>query len=109
MKTVLLPIGPPGAGKSTFCNGLQQFMRAIARPCSVVNLDPANDNIPYEPICDVRELVTVEEVMEKEELGPNGGVLWAMEEVEVNFDWLETRLAECRECEAMQHLVENIF
>ncbi|KAK4617639.1 GPN-loop GTPase 2 [Fulvia fulva] len=97
MRTILLPVGPPGAGKSTLCNGLQQFMRAVARPCSVGNIDPANENIPYEAAFDVRELVDVEEVMEREELGPNGGVLWAMEEVEANLEWLEKRLEECEE------------
>jgi hypothetical protein len=95
MRTILLPIGPPGAGKSTLCNGLQQFMKAINRPCSAANLDPANDNIPYDAAFDVRELVNVEDVMEREDLGPNGGILWAMEEVEANFDWLEDRLADC--------------
>lgn len=95
MRTILIPTGPPGAGKSTFCNGLQQFMRAVARPCSVGNLDPANDNIPYDADFDVRELVNVDEVMEREELGPNGGVLWAMEEVETNLDWLLEKLEDC--------------
>lgn len=95
MRTIILPIGPPGAGKSTLCNGLQQFMRAVARPCSVGNMDPANDNIPYDADFDVRELVNVEEVMEREELGPNGGVLWAMEEVEANLQWLEENLEAC--------------
>ncbi|TKA21810.1 hypothetical protein B0A50_08637 [Salinomyces thailandicus] len=97
MRTLILPVGPPGSGKSTLTNGLQQFMTAIARPCSIANLDPANDNIPYQPAFDVRELVNVEEVMEREELGPNGGVLWAMEEIEANIDWLEERLNECED------------
>ncbi|KAK5107629.1 hypothetical protein LTR62_000964 [Meristemomyces frigidus] len=95
MRTLLLPVGPPGSGKSTLTNGLQQFMRAINRPCDVANLDPANDNITYEPAFDVRELVDVEEVMEREELGPNGGVLWAMEELGANFDWLQQKLETC--------------
>ncbi|KXS98210.1 hypothetical protein AC578_261 [Pseudocercospora eumusae] len=99
MRTVLVAIGAPGAGKSTLCNGLQQFMRAVARPCSVGNLDPANDNMAgtYEAALDVRDLVSIEEVMEREELGPNGGVLWAMEEVDANFDWLQERLEACAE------------
>lgn len=95
MGTILLPIGPPGSGKSTLCNGLQQFLTAINRPFSAGNLDPANDNIPYHVAFDVRELVNVEEVMDREELGPNGGTLWAMEELEANFDWLEERLEDC--------------
>ena len=97
IKTLILPVGPPGSGKSTLTNGLQQFMTAISRPCSVANLDPANDVVPYTPAFDVRELVSVEEVMEREELGPNGGVLWAMEEIEANLEWLEERLAECED------------
>lgn len=97
MRTIILPVGPPGSGKSTLCNGLQQFMLAVARPCSVANLDPANDTIPYNAAFDVREVVSVEEVMEREELGPNGGVLWAMEELEAQFEWLESRLEECGE------------
>lgn len=97
MRTLILPTGPPGSGKSTLTNGLQQFMSAIYRPCSVGNLDPANDNITYAPSFDVRDLVTIEDAMEREDLGPNGGVLWAMEELEANFDWLEQRLEECEE------------
>jgi hypothetical protein len=78
-------------------------MKAINRPCSAANLDPANDNITYDAAFDVRDLVSVEDVMEREELGPNGGVLWAMEELEANFDWLEEHLDECGmlDCEQM--------
>eukprot|EP01083_Nonionella_stella_P105382 303109_1 len=36
-------VGPPGAGKSTCCNGLQQYLRLIGRETMVVNLDPANE------------------------------------------------------------------
>jgi uncharacterized protein YacL (UPF0231 family) len=70
-------------------------MRAIARPVSIGNIDPANDFLPYEADFDVREIVDVDEVMEREGLGPNGGVLWAMEELEANFEWLEEKLAVC--------------
>jgi GTPase SAR1 family protein len=89
-----LVIGPPGSGKSTYCDGMQQFMGAIERKCSVVNLDPANDHTSYQPALDVRDLVTIDEIMEQETLGPNGGVLFALEELEHNFDWLEEGLKE---------------
>ena len=39
-------IGPAGAGKTTYCAGMQQLLAGIKRPCVVVNLDPANDNMP---------------------------------------------------------------
>jgi GTPase SAR1 family protein len=89
-----LVIGPPGSGKSTYCDGMQQFMGAIERKCSIVNLDPANDHTSYQPAIDVRDLVTIDEIMEQESLGPNGGVLFALEELEHNFDWLEEGLKE---------------
>ena len=89
-----LIIGPPGAGKSTYCDGMHQFMSAIGRKCSVVNLDPANDSTNYPCALDVRSLVSLEEIMEDEELGPNGGVLYALEELEHNFEWLEGGLKE---------------
>jgi GPN-loop GTPase len=83
-----LVIGPPGAGKSTYCNGMQQFLGAIGRKSSIVNLDPANDHTSYTAAIDVRDLVTLEEIMKNDELGPNGGVLYALEELEANSEWL---------------------
>ena len=67
-------------------------MSAIGRKCSVVNLDPANDRTSYPVALDVRDLITLDEIMETEELGPNGSVLYALEELEHNFEWLEEGL-----------------
>lgn len=89
-----LVIGPPGAGKSTYCNGMHQFLGAIGRKCSIVNLDPANDQTSYPCALDVRDLVTLEEIMGEDKLGPNGGVLYALEELEQNFEFLEEGLKE---------------
>jgi GTPase SAR1 family protein len=89
-----LVIGPPGSGKSTYCDGMHQFMSAIGRRCSVVNLDPANDQTSYKTAVDVRNLISLENIMGSEELGPNGGVLYALEELEHNFQWLEDGLKE---------------
>lgn len=40
-------LGPPGSGKTTFCNGMEQFLRANGRDAAVVNMDPANEQLPY--------------------------------------------------------------
>ncbi|KAJ5611234.1 hypothetical protein N7510_007953 [Penicillium lagena] len=92
-----LVIGPPGAGKSTYCNGMHQFLGAIGRKCSIVNLDPANDKTSYPCALDVRDLVTLEEIMDQDKLGPNGATLYALEELEENFEWLEEGLKELGE------------
>ncbi|KAH8681534.1 putative GTP binding protein [Xylariales sp. PMI_506] len=92
-----LVLGSPGAGKSTYCDGMHQFMGAIGRECSVVNLDPANDRTNYPCALDIRKLVTLEEIMADDSLGPNGGVLYAFEELEHNMEWLEDGLKELGE------------
>ena len=86
--------GSPGSGKSTYCFGKYQLFTALNRPISVVNLDPANDALPYPCAIDISSLITLGDVMDKHDLGPNGGLLYCMEYLEVNFDWLEGRLKE---------------
>ncbi|KAK3938778.1 putative GTP binding protein [Diplogelasinospora grovesii] len=92
-----LVLGSPGSGKSTYCDGMHQFMGAIGRQCSVINLDPANDHTNYPVALDIRDLVTLEEIMADDRLGPNGGVLYALEELEHNMEWLENGLKELGE------------
>ncbi|PHH73390.1 hypothetical protein CDD80_3849 [Ophiocordyceps camponoti-rufipedis] len=89
-----LVLGSPGSGKSTYCDGMHQFMNAIGRASSVVNLDPANLQTNYPCALDIRQLVKLEDVMREDRLGPNGGILYALEELEHNFEWLRDGLAE---------------
>jgi len=89
--------GSPGSGKSTYCYGKYQLFTALGRPISVVNLDPANDSISYPCAVDISSLITLKDVMEEHGLGPNGGMLYCMEYLEANFDWLEERLKELGE------------
>eukprot|EP01126_Amoeba_proteus_P005023 TRINITY_DN11657_c0_g1_i3.p1 TRINITY_DN11657_c0_g1~~TRINITY_DN11657_c0_g1_i3.p1 ORF type:complete len:279 (+),score=55.63 TRINITY_DN11657_c0_g1_i3:181-1017(+) len=69
-----------------------QFLQGIQRNTCVVNLDPANDFLPYECAVDLKDLVTLESVMEHYSLGPNGGLLFCVEFLEKNLDWLVEKL-----------------
>ncbi|XP_051493829.1 GPN-loop GTPase 2 isoform X1 [Apus apus] len=89
-------IGPPGSGKTTYCHGMQEFLGRIGRKVTVVNLDPANDSLPYQCSLDIAELITLPDVMEDLKLGPNGGLIYCMEYLEANFDWLQEKLATSR-------------
>lgn len=73
---------------------VHQFLGAIGRACSVVNLDPANDRTNYPCAIDIRDLVKLEEAMADDKLGPNGAMLYALEALESNFEWLEEGLKE---------------
>jgi len=86
--------GAPGSGKSTYCYGKHQLFSALGRPISIVNLDPANDAVPYPCVIDISSLITIKDVMNEHHLGPNGGLLYCMEYLEANYDWLEDRLKE---------------
>ena len=51
---------------------------SVGRTVHVVNLDPAARDLPYEPAIDVRTLVSLDDVMEADDLrfGPNGGLVF---------------------------------
>lgn len=83
-----LVIGPPGSGKTTYCFGQYQFLSLLSRPCSVVNLDPANDRLPYPCAVDINRLISVRDVMAELSLGPNAAMLYCIEYLEKNLDWL---------------------
>ncbi|KAJ7985666.1 hypothetical protein DPEC_G00354430 [Dallia pectoralis] len=91
-------IGPPGSGKTTYCLGMQEFLGHLGRKVVVVNMDPANERLPYSCAVDISELVTLNDVMDGLKLGPNGGLLYCMEYLEANLDWLETKLDKYSDC-----------
>jgi GTPase SAR1 family protein len=62
------------------------------RNVHVANLDPAAENFAYDVIFDIRDLITVEDVMEELGLGPNGALIYCMEYLLQNMDWLEDEL-----------------
>jgi len=45
----------------------------------VMNLDPAAEHFKYKVDIDTQELITVQDVMETYSLGPNGGLLKALD------------------------------
>lgn len=79
-------IGPPGSGKSTYCNGCHQFFNAVGRHVQVVNMDPANDRLSYPCSVDIRDFITLEEIMQQQQLGPNGGLMYAVESLDQSLD-----------------------
>jgi hypothetical protein len=60
-----------------------------------MNLDPGAEDLPYEPAIDIRDLVSVDDV--KEELGPNGALVYCFEHLANNLDWLKEQLGDYNE------------
>eukprot|EP00536_Pseudo-nitzschia_multiseries_P007424 jgi/Psemu1/240224/estExt_Genewise1.C_1750063 len=108
--------GPPGSGKTTYCTGMQEYLRLLGRNAWVINLDPANEipsktkkstpensdaspgadekeedefenDLPYECLLDVcKSVVNLSSVMKQLGLGPNGGLVYCMEYLEAHCD-----------------------
>lgn len=85
-------MGPAGSGKSTYCRIMQQHAGLLGKTIKIVNLDPAAEVLCYDPDLDIRELVTLDDVMEETDLGPNGGLVMALEYLLEHTDWLKEAL-----------------
>lgn len=94
-------VGPAGHGKTTYCKTIIEHGETINRKIDFVNLDPANDNMDQAKniVFDVRDLIKVDEIMQDDELklGPNGGLVYAMELLLDNTDWIKEMLGDYEE------------
>lgn len=50
--------------------------------------DPANDALVYDAAIDITKLITLDDAMSSLNLGPNGGLVYCLEFLEKNVDWL---------------------
>ncbi|EPQ31786.1 uncharacterized protein PFL1_01118 [Pseudozyma flocculosa PF-1] len=99
--TSIIVIGMAGSGKSTFTSALSSYHEtsassssssssspssSSAAPPYMVNLDPAVGSLGYEPNVDIRDTVDYRRVMQQYNLGPNGGILTALNLFTTKFD-----------------------
>ncbi|KAI9003693.1 GPN-loop GTPase [Gaertneriomyces semiglobifer] len=87
-----LVMGPAGVGKSTYCSTMITHCETIHRRVHLVNLDPAAENFPYKPSIDIRDLITLADVQEELGYGPNGGLIYCLEFLCQNMDFLQDEL-----------------
>lgn len=94
MRYAQVVIGPAGSGKSTYCKTIQEHAANDNRVIEIVNLDPACEVFNYQPLVDIRDLIQLDDTMEDEELhfGPNGGLVFCVEYLIKNSDWLKDQL-----------------
>lgn len=73
----LIVLGMAGAGKTSFTRRLAGKVVNSSRPY-LINLDPACREVPYPANIDIRDTVNYKEVMKQYGLGPNGGIVTAL-------------------------------
>ena len=71
MKNVFF-VGTAGSGKSTLVGAYKQWLDDAGVDAIIVKMDQGADTLPYEPDIDIREWISLDEVMQEYSLGPNG-------------------------------------
>jgi len=83
---VLFVVGTAGAGKSSLVTSFQRWARFLEIDALTINLDPGAERVHYDPEFDVRDLISLAEVMDRYDLGPNGAQILAADLVAAQAD-----------------------
>ena len=74
---VIFVAGTAGAGKSSLVTAFQRWARFLEVDALTINLDPGAERVHYDPEFDVRDLISLSDVMSEYDLGPNGAQILA--------------------------------
>lgn len=66
----------------------------MKRSVHIINLDPASEDFNYRPIIDIKKLISVDDTSKELNLGPNGGLIFCMEFLLNNINWLEDQIGD---------------
>ena len=55
-------LGTAGAGKSTYCEAIQNMGELLRRKIHIINLDPACEKFYYDALIDINDLISVQDV-----------------------------------------------
>lgn len=86
MPYFVLVLGTAGSGKTSLASMLYTYLTSHDLDAVLVNLDPAVEDLPYEPDVDVRDYVDAREVMRKTGLGPNGALIASIDMLLLNIE-----------------------
>ena len=78
-------IGTAGAGKSTLAQNFKKWCHQQGLEAIIVNLDPGVKKLPYTPDIDIRDWISLSEVMETHDLGPNGAQVACADMIALNL------------------------
>ncbi len=85
-------VGTAGSGKSTLTSVFANWLQDAKISVATVNLDPGVILLPYSPDVDIRDYISLQQVMEKYNLGPNGGLIAAIDLMSAHLDTLKEEI-----------------
>lgn len=87
-------VGTAGGGKSTLTYAFHSWMSQHGYDAITVNLDPGAERLPYPVDIDVREWISLPEVMDAYSLGPNGAQIVCADMLALKIDEIKEALDE---------------
>ncbi|MFN4337044.1 MAG: ATP/GTP-binding protein [Candidatus Nitrosocaldus sp.] len=90
----ILMLGTAGSGKSTLTARLVEWYASKGAYAITLNLDPGVIDLPYEPDVDVRSYVSIDEIMSRYRLGPNGALILASDLIADRLDEIQREVDE---------------
>ncbi|MCD6108064.1 MAG: ATP/GTP-binding protein, partial [Thermoplasmata archaeon] len=85
-------IGTAGSGKSTLAATFQEWFNRRGLDCIIVNLDPGAESLPYSADVDVRDWISLKEIMKEYGLGPNGAQIACADMLALNTGDIKTSI-----------------
>lgn len=85
-EVLLYFIGTAGSGKSTLTQTFHEWCQLQGLDTVLVNLDPGAEILPYTPDVDIRDWISLGEVMKEHELGPNGAQIACADMIALNAE-----------------------
>ncbi len=86
-------VGTAGSGKSTITALLHKWCNIHGLDAITVNLDPGAENLPYTPDIDIRDWISLTEVMEEHNLGPNGAQIACADMLALNTSEIQESIS----------------
>jgi hypothetical protein len=90
-------IGSPGSGKTTYCSGMQKYMKLTGRISKTINLDPFNIRDDFD--LNVTEFASIEFIQQDFHFGPNCGLLfyfdYLLKNIETFIEKLNIQAQDC--------------
>ncbi|MEM1587375.1 MAG: ATP/GTP-binding protein [Candidatus Bathyarchaeia archaeon] len=89
-------IGTAGSGKSLLTASFSEWLKINEQDVAIMNLDPGAVKLPYTPDIDVRDYITVDEIMDEYGLGPNGALIMAADLIASEVDNLRAEIEDIK-------------
>lgn len=91
---LIFVVGTAGSGKSLLTSAFSDWLKLKEQNVILANLDPGVLNLPYTPDIDIREYISLSELMDKYALGPNGALIMAADLIATEIETIRNEIEE---------------